>query len=147
MILFMSTHKSSAIWNGNLVAGNGTMNVGQGAWEGSFSAASRFEGGTGSSPEELIAAAHAGCFSMAFSHSLAESGFEPTQVETSAEATLEKTSEGFKITRMHLTTKGKVAGITEEDFLKIANDAKENCPVSKALKGGMEISLDASLEG
>jgi osmotically inducible protein OsmC len=143
----MSIHKSSAIWKGNLVAGNGTMNVGQGAWEGGFSAASRFEGGTGSSPEELIAAAHAGCFSMAFSHALAESGFEPIQVETSAEATLEKTSEGFKITRMHLTTKGKVAGITEEDFLKIANDAKENCPVSKALKGGMDISLDASLEG
>ena len=142
----MSIHKSSAVWNGNLVSGNGTMNVGEGAWEGSYSFVSRFEGGEGRSPEELIAAAHAGCFSMAFSHALAESGHNPQQVETNAEATLEKTKEGFQITRMHMTTKGKVPGITENDFQEIANAAKENCPVSKALKGGLDITLDASLE-
>ena len=143
----MSIHKSSATWKGNLATGSGTMNVGQGAWEGSYTAKSRFEGGEGRSPEELIAAAHAGCFSMAFSHALASAGFDPLQVETSAEATLEKTAEGFKITKMHLVTRGKVDGISEDEFLKIANDAKENCPVSKALKGGMEITLDASLAG
>ena len=142
----MSTHKSSAKWNGDLVTGNGTMNVGEGAWEGSYSFKSRFEGGEGRSPEELIAAAHAGCFSMAFSHALAEAGFEPLQVETNAEATLEKTADGFGITRIHLITKGKVAGINESQFLEIANAAKENCPVSKALKKGMEITMDASLQ-
>jgi osmotically inducible protein OsmC len=144
--LIMSIHKSSATWKGNLAKGSGTMNVGLGAWEGSYTAKSRFEGGEGRSPEELIAAAHAGCFSMAFSHALATSGYEPQKVETSAEATLEKTAEGFKITRMHLVTRGMVPGITEEKFLEIAKDAKENCPVSKALKGGMEITLDAGLE-
>ena len=142
----MSTHKSSANWHGNLIAGNGTMNVGEGAWEGSYSFKSRFEGGEGRSPEELIAAAHAGCFSMAFSHALAEAGYDPQQVATNAEATLEKTAEGFRITRMRLVTKGKVGGITNDEFQNIANGAKENCPVSQALKGGMEITLDASLE-
>ena len=143
----MSIHKSSATWKGNLASGSGTMNVGQGAWEGSYTAKSRFEGGEGRSPEELIAAAHAGCFSMAFSHALAESGFGPTKVETVAEAKLEKTEGGFRITEMHLITNGTVPGIKEEDFLKIANDAKENCPVSQALKGAMAITLVATLEG
>ena len=142
----MSVHKSSAVWQGNLQKGKGTMNVGEGAWKGSFSAASRFEGGDGSSPEELIAAAHSGCFSMAFSHALAESGYEPEKVETKAEASIEKGADGFSITKIHLTTKGKVSGIDKDEFLKIAEEAKENCPVSKALKQGVSISLDASLE-
>jgi osmotically inducible protein OsmC len=141
----MSTHKSSAIWKGNLAKGKGTMNVGEGAWQGDFSAKSRFEGGPGSSPEELIAAAHAGCFSMAFSHALSESGHDPESVETKAEASIEKGNDGFSITKIHLTTKGKVPGIEKDEFLKIAEEAKENCPVSKALKQGVAISLDASL--
>jgi osmotically inducible protein OsmC len=141
----MSIHKSSAIWQGNLASGKGTMNVGEGAWEGSYSFKSRFEGGEGRSPEELIAGAHAGCFSMAFSHALAESGYEPQKIETSAEATLEMTKDGFGITKMNLTVKGSVNGISEDEFLKIANDAKENCPVSKALKGSMTISMEAKL--
>ncbi|MCF8234574.1 MAG: OsmC family protein [Bacteroidales bacterium] len=142
----MSTHKSSAIWKGNLKEGNGTMNVGEGAWEGSFSAKSRFEGAEeGSSPEELIAAAHAGCFSMAFAHALAEEGFEPVQIDTKAAATIEKTSGGFAITKIHLSTKGKVNGIDNNQFQEIAKGAKENCPVSKALKQGVDISMDAEL--
>jgi len=141
----MSTHKSSALWKGNLKEGNGTMNVGEGSWEGAFSAKSRFEGGEGSSPEELIAAAHAGCFSMAFSHALAGDGFEPVQIDTKAEATIEKTDSGFAITKIHLSTKGKVNGIDADKFQEIANGAKENCPVSKALKQGVDISMDAEL--
>ncbi len=142
----MSTHKSSAIWKGNLAKGKGIMNVGEGAWQGNFSAKSRFEGSKdGTSPEELIAAAHAGCFSMAFSHALSEASHEPESVETKAEATIEKGAGGFSITKIHLTTKGKVPGIEKEEFLKIAKEAKENCPVSKALKQGVAISLDASL--
>ncbi len=142
----MSVHKSSAVWHGDLRNGKGTMNVGEGAWKGSYSAASRFEGGEGNSPDELIAAAHAGCFSMAFSHALAESGYEPEKVETRAEVLLEKGNDGFSITKIHLTTRGKVSGIDKDEFLKIAGEAKENCPVSKALKQGVSISLDASLE-
>ncbi len=141
----MSTHKSSAVWKGNLMQGNGTMDVGQGAWKGSFSAKSRFEGGEGTSPEELIAAAHAGCFSMAFSHELAEAGYEPKNVETTAEATIEKTKDGFTITKIHLTTKGQVKGIDKEEFMKLANAAKGGCPVSKALKAVPSITLDATL--
>ncbi len=142
----MSTHKSSAVWKGNLMHGQGTMNVGQGAWESAFSAKSRFEGGKGSSPEELIAAAHAGCFSMAFSHELAEAGYEPIKVETTADVTIEKTKDGFTITKIHLTTKGEVKGIKKEEFMKIANAAKEGCPVSKALKAVPSITLDATLK-
>jgi osmotically inducible protein OsmC len=145
-VFIMSTHKSSAIWKGNLAKGKGTMNVGEGAWQGNFSAKSRFEGSKdGTSPEELIAAAHAGCFSMAFSHALSEAGHEPESVETKAEATIEKGADGFSITKIHLTTEGKVPGIEKDKFLKIAEEAKENCPVSKALKQGVAISLDASL--
>lgn len=140
----MSTHKSSAVWKGNLMKGNGTMDVGKGAWTGAFSAKSRFEGGAGTSPEELIAAAHAGCFSMAFSHELAEAGYKPKEINTHAEATIEKGNDGFSITKIHLTTKGKVEDIRDVEFQKIANAAKEGCPVSKAL-AGVKITLEASL--
>ncbi|MDZ7741149.1 MAG: OsmC family protein [Bacteroidota bacterium] len=141
----MSKHKSSAIWHGNLPEGNGKMTIGEKAWTGNFSSKSRFEEGTGTSPEELIAAAHAGCFSMAFSHALANAGHKPESVETSATATLEKGEDGFNITGILLKAEGKVPGISEEEFLKIAADAKENCPVSKALKKSVDIKLDASL--
>jgi len=142
----MSKHKSSAKWNGNLIEGNGIVTVGEKAWEGNYSFKSRFENGTGTSPEELIAAAHAGCFSMAFSHALDEAGYKPVSVETSAEASLEKGDAGFGITRIHLVSKGNVPNISLEDFLKIADAAKENCPVSKALEA-VQITLDAKLGG
>src|SRR6056297_2370456 len=140
----MSIHKSSAKWNGNLPEGNGKMIIGGGAWEGNFSFKSRFEDGKGTSPEELIAAAHAGCFSMAFSNALDSSGFKPVSVETQASASLEKVEGGFAITKIKLTSKGKAEGIDEKKFKEIAEEAKENCPVSKALKG-VEITLDITM--
>ncbi len=140
----MSIHKSSAKWNGNLPEGNGKMIIGGGAWEGNFSFKSRFEDGKGTSPEELIAAAHAGCFSMAFSHALNEAGFKPESVETQASAMLEQVEGGFAITKMKLKSKGKAEGVDEKKFKEIAEEAKENCPVSKALKG-VEITLDITM--
>jgi len=140
----MSIHKSSAKWNGNLPEGNGKMIIGGGAWEGNFSFKSRFEDGKGTSPEELIAAAHAGCFSMAFSNALDSSGFKPVSVETQASASLEKVEGGFAITKIKLTSKKKAEGIDEKKFKEIAEEAKENCPVSKALKG-VEITLDITM--
>lgn len=140
----MSLHKSSAKWNGNLPEGNGKMIVGGGAWEGNFSFKSRFENGKGTSPEELIAAAHAGCFSMAFSNALDDAGFKPISVDTEATASLEQVDGGFAITKIKLTSKGKAEGIDEKTFKNLAEDAKNNCPVSKALKG-VDISLDITL--
>jgi len=131
----MSKHFASAIWNGNLIKGNGHFKLKSGRYEGSYSYTSRFaDDKTSSSPEELIGAAHASCFSMALSHVLDQSGFKPETIETEAEVTLTKTGDAFSITEILLKTKGKVAGIGKERFLEIANDAKENCPVSKALK-------------
>ena len=131
----MSKHVASAVWKGNLVKGNGKFKLKTSGYEGAYSFTSRFEDDkASSSPEELIGAAHASCFSMAFAHSLDQSGFKPESVETEAEVTLTKTGDGFAITEILLKTKGKVPGIGKEKFLEIANDAKENCPVSQALK-------------
>jgi osmotically inducible protein OsmC len=130
-----------------LAQGSGKMNVGEGAWEGSFSAKSRFEGNKeGTSPEKLITATHTGSFSMAFTHALSEAGHTPDSVETKAEASIAKGADGFNITKIHLTTKGKVPGIKKDEFLQIADETKENCRYPKALKQGVAISLDASLE-
>jgi len=120
------------------------MKFAGGAFEGSYSFASRFEDGKGTNPEELIAAAHAGCFSMAFSGGLAKAGFIPTRVSTNAKATLEKVGEGFKITKIELSTDGVVPGIDEKKFKELADDAKKNCPVSQAL-AGVNIMLNARL--
>jgi lipoyl-dependent peroxiredoxin len=131
----MSTHYASAIWHGNLVKGNGKFKLKTSGYEGAYRFTSRFEDDkSSSSPEELIGAAHASCFSMAFSHALDQSGFTPEMIETVAEVTLAKVGDGFGITEILLKAKGKVPGIGKEKFLEIANDAKENCPVSKALK-------------
>jgi osmotically inducible protein OsmC len=121
------------------------MKFGGGAWEGQYSFSSRFEEGPGTNPEELIAAAHAGCFSMAFSNGLAKAGFTPTSVQTTAKVYLEKVGEGFKITRINLDTVGRVPGIPENQFMEIAEGAKKNCPVSQLLTGA-EITLNARLE-
>jgi len=122
------------------------MRFGGGAFEGRYSFASRFESGSGTNPEELIAAAHAGCFSMAFSNELAKAGFTPRRVHTRAGAHLEKVGAGFKITAIDLDTEGDVPGITEARFLEIAEGAKKNCPVSQAL-AAVEIRLNAKLAG
>lgn len=126
--------------------GNGTMKLESGAYEGAFSYRSRFEDGAGSNPEELIAAAHAGCFSMAFSNVLAEEGYDPESVDTTAEVTLRMLEDGPAITKVHLTSTASVPDVDEETFQTLADAAKSGCPVSKALAGA-EITLDATLDG
>lgn len=140
----MPQRKADAIWNGDLKGGKGTMKFGSGAFEGSYSFASRFEEGTGTNPEELIGAAHAGCYSMALSNELAQAGFTPESVETTANLTLD--AGAGAITKINLKASANVPGIDSDKFHEIANGAKENCPVSKAL-AGVEITLDASLTG
>jgi lipoyl-dependent peroxiredoxin len=135
---------ASAIWRGNLKDGKGSMKLGSGAFEGNYSFASRFENGQGTNPEELIGAAHAGCFSMALSHILAENGFEPKEVKTSAKVKIEKVEEGFKITSIELETEAQVPKISRGKFMQYAEDAKQNCPVSQAL-AGTDITLKANL--
>jgi osmotically inducible protein OsmC len=140
----MPVRTSSARWNGTLTEGNGTMALGSGAFEGQYSFSSRFEEGTGTNPEELIGAAHAGCFSMAFSGGLGRAGFTPDFIETTAKVRVEKSDAGFTITTIELVTRGSVPGIDEATFQKEAEAAKAGCPVSRAL-AGVEISLDAQL--
>ena len=140
----MPTRSANAKWSGNLPDGNGTMRLESGAYEGAYSFRSRFEDGAGSNPEELIGAAHAGCFSMALSNVLDEAGFDPESVETTADVTLRMLESGPAITKIHLTSTAHVSGIDEDTFQEHAEAAKEGCPVSKAL-AGTEITLDASL--
>ena len=140
----MLIRSSNAVWNGNLIDGNGQMSFGSGAYEGQYSFQSRFENGTGTNPEELIGAAHAGCFSMAFSATLAKNGFNPQSVATTAKVHLDKVGEGFKITTIILDTEAKVADIDEAEFQNLAEAAKGGCPVSQAL-AGVEIKLEAKL--
>jgi osmotically inducible protein OsmC len=140
----MAVRTSEAEWKGNLVDGKGTMKLGSGAYEVAYSFQSRFEEGTGTNPEELIAAAHAGCFSMALSAGLSAAGFEPKRVHTNASVRLEKVGDGFAITRIHLVTEAEIPGIDDATFQQQAEGAKKGCPVSKAL-AGPEITLDAKL--
>ena len=141
----MATRSSTAVWNGDIMSGDGTMKLGGGAWEGPYSFKSRFEDGKGTNPEELIATAHAGCFSMALSGALTKAGHPPEKIETTADVALVKDGEGFKIPTIKLKTAVKVAGLDEAKFQEIAKAAKENCPVSKVLAGA-EISLEAKLQ-
>ena len=140
----MKKRKAQAKWNGNLKKGNGLIKLPTSNQEFPFNFSSRFEDGKGSNPEELIAAAHAGCFSMAFSGLLTEKGYNPELIETKAEVTIEKVEDGFKITKSALDTEGKIPEIKEDEFLKLAQTAKENCPVSQALDS-LEITLNAKL--
>ncbi|MEV4621786.1 OsmC family protein [Asanoa sp. NPDC049573] len=141
----MPIRTSSARWSGNLTEGSGTIRTGKGGFEGNYSFKSRFEEGEGTNPEELIGAAHAGCFSMAFSKGLADAGHTPTSVETTAKVHLDKTDAGMTITRIDLESVGDVPGIDDGEFQKIAQGAKENCPVSRLLSPGAEITLTARL--
>ena len=135
---------AEAKWNGTLKEGSGTMKLGTGAFEGSYTFASRFETGKGTNPEELIGAAHAGCFSMAFSAGLGRAGFNPEYVHTKSKVTLEKVEGGFGITTIELDTEAKIPGIDEKVFQEQAEAAKKGCPVSKALTG-VNIKLNAKL--
>jgi lipoyl-dependent peroxiredoxin len=141
----MPIRTSSARWSGNLTEGSGTIRTGKGGFEGNYSFKSRFEEGEGTNPEELIGAAHAGCFSMAFSKGLADAGHIPTSVETTAKVHLDKTDAGMTVTRIDLDTVGDVPGIDDAEFQKIAEGAKANCTISRLLSPGAEITLSARL--
>jgi lipoyl-dependent peroxiredoxin len=135
---------AEAEWKGNLQDGEGTMSVASAAFETAYSAKTRFEDEPGSNPEELIAAAHAGCFSMAFANMLSEAGHEPKSVRTTAHVRLEMRDEGPTVTRSDLETEVSVQGIDDDEFQRIAEQAKEGCPVSRAL-GAIELGVEARL--
>jgi len=141
----MAVRKANAIWEGSLKEGTGTMKLGSGAFEGKYSFSTRFEEEPGTNPDELIGAAHAGCFSMAFSGALGRAGFEPTRIETNARVHLDKQESGFRITRIELNMVAEVPGIDQATFLELAEGAKQNCPVSQAL-AGVQIELNAELK-
>lgn len=140
----MPIRTADAEWKGNLTEGQGKMRLGSSAYEGPFTFKSRMESGPGTNPEELIGAAHAGCFSMAFSHQLASAGFTPRRVHTKANVRFEKGDSGFSISQIALETEGEVPGISEAKFRELAEAAKAGCPVSKAL-AGTNITLNARL--
>jgi osmotically inducible protein OsmC len=138
----MPIRKANAIWNGDLKSGKGTMKFG--SFEGPYSFSSRFENGQGSNPEELLGAAHAGCFSMALAAGLAKEGFKPGRISTTANVHLDLVNQGFKITSIELNTEAEVSGIDNTKFMEIAEATKKGCPVSQAL-AAIEIKLNAKL--
>ena len=138
----MSVKTADAVWNGSLIEGKGHLKSQSGKLDTDYTWKARAEEGPGTNPEELIAAAHAGCFSMALSHMLAKAGNPPTRIHTVANVHFEKVGEGFGITKIHLKTEGQVPGIDEATFKKHAENAKAGCPVSKAL-ASVPISLEA----
>lgn len=143
----MALSTAEAVWEGGLKDGKGTVKTGSGAIDGAYSFRTRFEGAqgaAGTNPEELIGAAHAGCFSMALSAGLGKAGFTPTRIRTTAKVYLEKVGEGFKITRIQLATEAAIPNIDEATFRQQAEGAKAGCPVSQALAGA-QIDLDAKL--
>ncbi len=142
----MPTRNAEAVWEGDLKGGRGTVSLGSGAYRGPYSFQSRFESGAGTNPEELIAAAHAGCFSMALAHALAQAGHPPRRVHTTAKVHLEKMADGFAIPRIDLVTEADVPGLDAAAFQQQAEQAKRTCPVSKLLAAA-EITLDARLTG
>jgi lipoyl-dependent peroxiredoxin len=142
----MATRNGSAEWHGDLRSGAGELTVGDGVFKGSYSFASRFEEGEGTNPEELIAAAHAACFTMALSNILAEHGHAPETVRTVAKVHLRQTDEGPTIQQIDLETEGRVPGIDQDHFALHADEAKRGCVVSRALAGVEQITLTATLE-
>lgn len=142
----MPTRNATARWEGGIKGGKGSFTAESGSIGGKYSVGSRFESDKGSNPEELLAAAHAACYSMALSVALDKNGTPPTYVETKAACTVEKAGEGWKISSMKLTARAKVPGVNEADFRKFAEGAKDGCPVSGAFKGNLRIELDATLE-
>jgi lipoyl-dependent peroxiredoxin len=141
----MTTSSASAVWEGGLRTGRGHFTAGSKAFAGDYTFKTRFEGAKGTNPEELIAAAHAACFSMALSAGLEKAGTPATRISTTAECTIAQAGDGFKITKMRLETRGEVPGIDQAGFAKAAEGAKEGCPVSGALMGNVQFELDAKL--
>lgn len=141
----MPTRNATATWEGGLQKGKGSFAGASGKISGTYSFGTRFGEEPGTSPEELLAAAEAACYSMALSLGLEQAGHPPTKVETKAACTIDKVPEGFKITTMKLVVSATVPGIANEAFQKIAQATKDGCPVSKAIKGNVNIELDAAL--
>jgi lipoyl-dependent peroxiredoxin len=140
----MPVRSADAVWEGDLKSGKGKVKLGSGAFEGQYSFSTRFENGTGTNPEELIGAAHAGCFAMALSAGLGKAGFTPTRISANAKVSLEKVGEGFKITLIKLHVEAQVPKIDDAQFAQIAEATKTGCPVSQAL-AATKIELDAKL--
>jgi lipoyl-dependent peroxiredoxin len=143
----MTIRESEALWNGSLKEGSGRLKLGSGVFEGAYSFPSRFESGPGTNPEELIAAAHAGCFSMALTYALGNAGHLPVRIQTTAKVHLGASAAGPTITRIELETAGEVAGLDEAEFRNFAEAAKKGCLVSRALAGVPEITVTAALVG
>jgi osmotically inducible protein OsmC len=141
----MPIRNAQARWTGDLLHGQGSMKLGSGAFQGAFSFATRMENTPGTNPEELIAAAHAGCFSMAFSAVLGKAGFTPKSIDTTAAVSLDKVGDGFKITKSALKMRAQVPGLDQAKFRELADAAKKGCPVSQAL-AAIQIELEATLE-
>lgn len=141
----MPTRTATARWEGTLKDGKGTMRLPYGNYEGPFTRASRFEEGEGTNPEELIGAAHAGCFSMFLAALLSKAEHQPNSIDTTAEVTVEQTDDGPAITRIVLETEADVPGLSDDEFQEKVGEAKAGCPVSKALSGVGEITVNATL--
>lgn len=143
----MPIRTASAQWQGNLTEGSGTIRTGKGGLQGNYSFKSRFEEGEGTNPEELIGAAHAGCFSMALSKAVADAGHPATSVDTTTKVHFDKTDAGMTVTRIDLETVADIPGLDTSEFTKLAEAAKANCPISRLLSPGAEITLNARLAG
>jgi len=141
----MAIRNASARWTGTLTEGNGVLRTGKGGYEGPYSFSSRFEEGEGTNPEELIGAAHAGCFSMFLAKLLTDAGHPPTSVETSAKVHLERTDAGMTVTRIELDSAVQAPGLAPADLSEHAEAAKSDCPISRLLAPGTEITLAARL--
>ncbi len=142
----MATRNGSAVWRGDLEGGEGRITVGNGAHEGPYSFKSRFEDGEGTNPEELIAAAEAGCFTMALSLILGTEGHAPEELHTDARAVLRNVDGKPTITGMNIKTRGRVPGLDQDGFQKAAEQAKKECVISRALAGVDDFQLEATLE-
>jgi osmotically inducible protein OsmC len=141
----MPTSTANAVWEGGLRTGSGQFSAQSGAFQGRYSFGTRFGGEPGTNPEELIAAAHAACISMALALGLEQAGTPPSRISTTAQCTVEKAGEGFRITRMKLEVRGQVPGVDAAAFARAAEAARDGCPVSNAIKGNVQIELDAKL--
>ena len=142
----MPIHEAQAAWHGTFRDGDGKMRLGSGAFEGAYSYRSRMEGSApGTNPEELLAAAHAGCFSMSLARRLSDEGYSPERIHTQARVRFGRSGEGYAISRIELRTEAEVPGVDEGLFLEKAEAAKRDCAVSKALAGVKEIKLEAKL--
>lgn len=142
----MATRNASAMWQGNLTEGDGSMALGSGAWEGPFTFKSRFEEGQGTNPEELIGAALAGCFTMQLSHALSEAGHVPDSVQTQAKVQIRNIDGNPTIAQIDLATRARVPGLDDDAFQQQAKVAKDGCIISRALAGVGNITVDATLE-